>query len=90
MAVLDGYGAESSQRGRARVQLAIIKLSQGQTDRLEELVGMANRDYRDVTAYAEYPEETRTGFVAMRHLSAGQAEAIRQRDRRQYQAWLGG
>lgn len=88
--VLDGYGTESSERGRARVQLAILRLSEGQRDRLEGLVAMAKRDYRDVLAYAEYPEEMRTGFVGMSRLSSEEARAIRQRDREQYLEWLGG
>jgi hypothetical protein len=90
MDVLDRYGTETSERGRARVQLAILKLTEGQRERLEELVGMAKRDYRDVIAYAEYPEEMRTGFVGMKRLSPEEAQAVRQRDREQYLAWLGG
>jgi hypothetical protein len=88
MAVLDAYGAESSERGRARVQLAILKLSERRRDRLPRLVQMAKTDYRDVLACAEYPEEMRTGFVEMRRLSKAEAQAIRQRDREQYRAWL--
>jgi hypothetical protein len=90
MNILDEYGVESSERGRARVHLAILKLSEGQRDRLEEIVGMAKRDYRDVLAYAEYPEEMRIGFVGMSQLSPEEAQAIRQRDRKQYLEWLGG
>lgn len=90
MNVLDRYGTESFEKGRARVQLAILKLSEGQRDRLNKLVAMAKRDYRDVLAYAEYPEEMRTGFVGMSQLSPEEAEAVRQRDRKQYLEWLGG
>jgi hypothetical protein len=86
--VLDHYGSESSEHGRARVQLAILKLSEGQWERLEELVRMAKRDYRDVIAYAEYPEEMRTGVVEMRQMAPEEVEAIRQRDRAQYLEWL--
>ena len=89
MAILDRYGAESSERGRSRVQLAILKLAEGDRDELERLVAMAKRDYRDVLAYAEYPEEMRLGFVGMRELSTDEAKALRQRDRQQYLDWLG-
>lgn len=89
MDILDEYGTEPSERGRARVQLAILKLSEGERERLTELVGMARRDYRDVLAYAEYPEEMRIGFVDMSRLSADEARAVRQRDRGQYLEWLG-
>ena len=73
----------------ARVQLAILKLSEGQRDKLTELVRMAKRDYRDVLAYAEYPEEMKAGFVEMSKLSPQESRAIRERDRKQYLKWLG-
>jgi hypothetical protein len=57
---------------------------------LSEGVRMAKRDYRDVLAYAEYPEEMRIGFVGMSQLSPEEGQAIRQRDRKQYLEWLGG
>ena len=88
MTVLDEYGEESHGLGRARVQLAILKLSEGERERLTELVGMAKKDYRDVLAYAEYPEEMRIGFVGMSRLSAEEVKAVRQRDREQYLRWL--
>lgn len=88
MSILDECGAVSSERGRARVQLAILKLSEGQRDQLPELVRMAKRDYRDVLAYAEYPEQMRLGFVGMSKLSPNELEAIKRRDRKQYRKWL--
>ena len=88
MSILDQYGVDRSIRGRARVQLAILKLSEGQRDQLPELVKMASRDYRDVLAYAEYPEQIRLGFVGMKTLSPDEQEAIKRRDRKQYCKWL--
>jgi hypothetical protein len=88
LALLDEYGAESHESGRARVQLAILKLSEGDRERLPELVSMAKRDYRDVLAYAEYPEQMRTSAADMRKLTREEAKALRQRDRAQYLEWL--
>jgi hypothetical protein len=88
VAVLDQYGAESGEQGRARVQLAVLKLCDGRRERLADLVAMAKRDYRDVLAYAEYPEAMKLGFVGMRELSPEEAQAVRQRDREQYLKWL--
>jgi hypothetical protein len=88
MRVLDEYGAEGWERGRGRVQLAILKLSEGDRERLPELVRMAKRDYRDVLAYAEYPEEIKTGPIKMNKLSPEETKAIRRRDRAQYRKWL--
>jgi len=57
--LLDKYGVESYERERERVQLAILKLSEGNEDKLREFVAVAKRDYRDVLFWAEYPEESR-------------------------------
>src|SRR5438309_3024073 len=57
--LLDTYGVESYERERERVQLAILKLSGGDEERLREFVAVAKRDYRDVLFWAENPEEAR-------------------------------
>jgi hypothetical protein len=86
--ILQGYGQEKYEEDSPRIQLAIIKLSDGDLDKLEEYVNLAKRDYRDVLAFAEYPEEIRTGFVGMEKLSEEEAKALRGRDREQYLSWL--
>ena len=90
MCELDEYGARSFERERVRVQLAILKLSDGHRDRLAELVSMAKKDYRDVLAYAEYPEEMTIGFIEMTKLSPKEVQAVRKRDETQYYEWLEG
>src|SRR5205809_3274447 len=57
--VLDRYGVESYERERERVQLAILKLSEGNEEKLREFVAVAKRDYRDVLFWAENPEEAK-------------------------------
>src|SRR6266446_3142139 len=57
--LLDKYGVESYERERERVQLAILKLSEGNEDKLREFIAVAKRDYRDVLFWAENPEEAR-------------------------------
>lgn len=57
--LLDAYGVESCERERERVQLAILKLSEGNEEKLREFVAVAKRDYRDVLFWAENPEEAR-------------------------------
>ena len=86
--ILAGYGADGQAWGRERVYLAILKLSEGQIQRLPSLVAMANTDYRDVVAYAECPEEMHLGAAVTRELSVAARRAVRQRDRRQYERWL--
>jgi hypothetical protein len=54
-----GYGVESYERERERVQLAILKLSGESEEKLREFLAVAKRDYRDVLFWAENPEEAR-------------------------------
>ena len=88
MDLLNEYGTKSYETGRTRVQLAILKLSKGDRERLPNLVNMAKVDWRDVLAYAEYPEEMKTGPIEMRDMSEEEAKSLRQRDREQYAKWL--
>jgi hypothetical protein len=57
--LLDTYGVESYERERERVQLAILKLSEGNEEKLRHFVAVAKRDYRDVLFWAENPDEAR-------------------------------
>lgn len=57
--LLDSYGVESYERERERVQLAILKLSEGYEKKLREFVAVAKRDYRDVLFWADNPEEAK-------------------------------
>ncbi len=57
--LLDTYGVESHERERERVQLAILKLSEGNEEKLREFVAIAKGDYRDVLFWAENPDEAR-------------------------------
>jgi hypothetical protein len=57
--LVDSYGLESYERERERVQLGILKLSEGNEEKLREFVAVAKRDYRDVLFWAEYPGEAK-------------------------------
>jgi hypothetical protein len=83
--VLAGYGTRSHEREEIRVRVAVLKLSDGSLERLQALIAHAKRDYRDVLAWAEYPEEMRN--LTWRLPVAEQAR-IRTADRVQYLAWL--
>lgn len=90
MAELDRYGVEPHERERERVQLGVLKLSGGQLQRLPALVDMAKGDYRDVLAYAEYPEEARLGYEVKHKLPPQELQAVRAKDKEQYLRWLHG
>ena len=70
-----------------RLQLGVLKLSEGDAERLKEYIRLARIDYRDVLAYAEYPEEMRAGSAKSKP-GERELDEIRRRDRAQYEAWL--
>src|SRR5437588_11751513 len=59
--LLGTYGIESYERERERVQLAILKLSQGNEEKVREFVAVAKHDYRDVLFWADNPAEAKLG-----------------------------
>ena len=88
--ILSAYGTQEMERGKIRVYLAILKLCEGDLTKLNEYVQMAKRDFRDVLAFAEYPEQMKMGFIKMRALTPSDREAMKQRDAKQYSEWLNG
>ena len=87
MSILNDYGTEDWQRGVNRVRLAVLKLASGDLQALRREIDVAKSDYRDVLAYAEYPE-----YMQKVSPSAAIAEVERERiirsDWTQYQLWL--
>lgn len=87
LAVLDRYGAESHHRERERVQLAILKLCDGEArDDPTAYVEAACADYRDVLAWAESPNLSRRAVCK----DPAERERLGALDRAQYRAWLAG
>ena len=87
MCILNEYGTEGWQRGVHRVRLAVLKLARGDLQALRCEIDVAKIDYRDVLAYAEYPE-----YMQKASPSGGLAKIERERiiraDWTQYQSWL--
>lgn len=85
LAVLDAYGREAHEKETDRVHLAILKLcDEGSRDDPTPYVEAAKADYRDVLAWAEYPNQMRRTT----DVCAEDREALRQLDAAQYRAWL--
>ncbi|MBI3652478.1 MAG: hypothetical protein HY231_15770 [Acidobacteria bacterium] len=72
--------------GQARVQLALLKLSAGDVDQLSYFATVAKLDFRDVLAWAEYPN----AFHQLDFLDLDETtrQQVAQKDRQQYIAWL--
>ena len=65
LALLNEYQSESAA-GRLRVQLAVLKLSQGDLGKLRHYVEVARTDYRDVLFWAETPEQAKAAGERIR------------------------
>lgn len=85
LTILDRVSDYGGAAHRARCQVAAIKLSGGDLDRLDDWVQAANADFRDVLAAAEYPGQFEAGFLPPsdpRQVRLGKADIT------QYKLWL--
>jgi hypothetical protein len=87
MSVLTEYGTEKWHREPSRVQLAAMKLADGDVNALRRHIDTAKQDYRDVLAAAEYPEYSKKMF-RVRELPSREQNRIVDDDWRQYETWL--
>jgi hypothetical protein len=88
MAVLNEYAESKLSKECPRVQIAALKLAQGNLESLRRQISTAKRDYRDVLAAAEYPEYMRAGMFQVRRLSHKEQQRIVNSDWDQYQRWM--
>jgi hypothetical protein len=84
-AELKRYGGDTQEQGACRVRLAILKLAGTSSDKIREWVDVAEKDFRDVLACAEYPKELVTPTW---RLPDTECEAVRASDADQYRRWI--
>jgi uncharacterized protein YgbK (DUF1537 family) len=51
-----------TNKGRNRISAAILKLANGDLNKIDHYIEISNNDYRDVIAKAEYPRAFEFGF----------------------------
>lgn len=85
--IIEEYGTERWHREDARVRLAVLKLSGGDVSKLRRQLDVANIDYRDAIAAAEYPNYMRNVSPSTQ-ISNEERRTIIQTDWRQYRDWL--
>jgi len=89
---LESYGADKYEQEPERLRLAILKLSDGDVEKVLSITKAAKQDFRDVLLWAEYPEAARAGSLTWRsNLTPEEKDRLaelRRRDRRQYEDWL--
>jgi hypothetical protein len=82
--MLREYGTEEWHREPTRVQLAALKVANGNVQRLRACIDSAKRD---ALAAAEYPAYCKIGF-RVRELPAEERRRIIDGDWQQYDEWL--
>ena len=88
LAVLDQYGTAPGEPEHERVQMSILKLSEGTWEKLENYVKAAKWDYRDALAGAEYPGFLDVGFTGIGEMTPDQRRSLVEADEKQYKDWL--
>ena len=86
-AIINEYGQEDWHRELHRVRLAALKLAAGNVERLRDQIAEANCDYRDVLAWAEYPNYM-DQIPTSGSVPADKMKRVVETDWRQYQEWL--
>lgn len=87
MKIVSEYGTGDRERGRHRVRLAVLKLANGNMAAVRSYIETAKCDYRDILAYAEYPEYMKT-VSPSREIAEEKRERIILSDWDQYRNWL--
>ncbi|MCK5351268.1 hypothetical protein KAJ77_01745 [bacterium] len=83
--ILGQYGSGDFQREGDRVRMAILKLAGRSPEQIRYYTLMACRDYRDVLAGAEYPNQM--GHYPWREKDPERLAQIQAEDKEQYQSW---
>jgi hypothetical protein len=86
MAVIEECGTQEWNRDCARVRLAILKLANGNLERLLDATKVAINDYRDVLSAAEYPGYARE--IGFSEAAEKSTQAVIDDDWRQYRHWF--
>jgi hypothetical protein len=85
LSILGQYGSEEWHREPVRVRVAALKLSNGSIELLRRQIEIANNDYRDIIAPAEYPGYLKLNFE---ELSENKTHQMIESDWKEYQEWL--
>ena len=87
MSILARYGEDKHELEKDRVHLAILKLCEEEMlDDPIKYVEIAKKDYRDVLAWAEYPNQLKHNNTTC--LSSVESNKLKELDNRQYLDWL--
>jgi hypothetical protein len=86
LSILEEFGNQEWNRPSPRVRLAILKLANGDLDRLLDHTNTAITDYRDVLSAAEYPRYSRE--IGFDDVAQATKQAVMADDWRQYREWL--
>lgn len=82
--VLNNFGTQSWHNEIDRVRIAILKLAHGDIIELQKITDAACVDYRDILAWAEYPNDMKSFDFK----DTEKQRLTRAEDKRQFSEWL--
>lgn len=85
--ILKAYQRDSEKLS-CRVHLDSMKLSEGNVEKLSQLISAAKEDFRDIVMPAENPRTHNMGVVAYSRLSDDEKDLIATEDLNDYLAWI--
>ncbi|TGM16528.1 hypothetical protein EHQ82_17020 [Leptospira selangorensis] len=74
----------NSKIEKERVFLSIVKSSNGNIDKIRDLVTVAKKDYRDVLAWAENPNKMSHEFTTNKKINS----ELEKKDKEQFKKWI--
>lgn len=83
--ILERYGNADWQHETDRVRLGILKLAGTNPEMIQYFTIQACRDYRDILASAEYPNQMANPFL--RKNEPERARELEELDQKQYEDW---
>lgn len=84
--ILSQYGKESYHQEPDRIKVAILKLCENNPENLTSLTAQACADFRDILAWAEYPESSKRWSLKAKNPE--KYHKILEKDRQQYLMWV--
>lgn len=77
-----------SFNGQNRLSAAVLKLSNGDLNKIDSYIEMCNSDYRNVVSEAEYPRVSKIGFIDMEQTKSSKLREYYLEDWTEYTNWI--
>lgn len=74
--------------GQNRLSAAVLKVSNGDLNKIDSYIKKCNSDYRDVISQAEYPRISEIGFIGIEEKEPSELKEYYLKDWTEYTNWI--